>query len=125
MTEAMNKRDLERIISLFETMNSSCKYVWTPVTDEETEGQFISSVTGQLVTYLPWKEGQPDGGDTCNHVNINMDTKLYHDTSSTFLNCFVCDLFKDTEFFLLGVCETSYFGEFCAVSVFRYCINLF
>ena len=100
-------------------MNSSCKYVWTPVVDKEIEGQFISSVTGQLVTYLPWKEGQPDGGDTCNHVN--MDTKLYHDTSSTFLNCFVCDLYKTTEFFLLGVCETSYFGHY----IFIYCINLF
>ena len=124
LTEAMNKRNLDEIISLFETMNSSCKHVWTPLVDEELEGEFKSSVTSQLVSYLPWKEGQPDGGDTCNHVNINMDTKLYHDTSRTFLNCFVCDLYKATVFFLLGVCETSYFGKFNVLSVFQWFMNL-
>ena len=70
MSEAKSKIDLERIISPFKILNSSCNFVWTPLVDDEIDGEFSSVVTGKPATYLPWNEDQPSGGDEENNVAV-------------------------------------------------------
>ena len=72
LAEANSRENIKQQISLYENMNSTCDSIWTPYTDEEVEGQFKSSVTGQLVNYLPWVVSQPDGAETENFISINM-----------------------------------------------------
>ena len=95
-------------------MNSTCEYVWTPIGDEEREGQYKSYLTGQLVSFLPWLQNTPDGSDEENHVAIQISSKLYNDKHKSYRKeeCVACQLFKTTEFALIGVCKETYFGEF-------------
>ena len=112
MTEARNATEIDAIISLFSNMNSSCKNLWTPITDEEVEGQFKSIITGDLATYIPWGAGQPDGGSEDSTVFLEFASKHYWDIKDNFQACVLCDLFKDKVFSLMGVCYKSIFGEF-------------
>ena len=45
ITEPRNKFDIEDTIALFTDMNSTCDYVWTPIVDEEVEGEYKSIIT--------------------------------------------------------------------------------
>ena len=92
-------------------MKSSCKVVWTPIIDEEVEGEFRSSTTGQLATYQPWLGDQPSGGDTENHVAIHVKSKLWMDTPKMEEYCSACDLPKTLVFSLIGICKHTYFGK--------------
>ena len=112
ITEANNDIDKNHIISLFNDINNSCDFVWTPLVDEEIEGEFKSSITGKLASFLPWNENEPNGGKRQNHVAINVEAKLYDDVTKSKNVCPVCDIFKTTDFFILGVCNDTYFGKF-------------
>ena len=111
ITEPLNERDITHVVSLLQKMNSSCEHVWTPIFDEEIEGEFRSSITGQLATYQPWQEDQPGGGDTENHVAIHVKSKLWMDTHKSKEYCSACDLQKTLVFTLIGVCKNTYFGR--------------
>ena len=111
ITEARSERDIRHTVSLFKNMKSSCEYVWTPLVDEVAEGQYKSSVTGKLVTYLPWKEDRPDGADEENHAVIHLASEKYDDKDEKEHFCTACDLHKSTEFILLGACENTFFGK--------------
>ena len=110
ITEAKDDNDKTQIISMFEAMNNSCKGIWTPFIDKEKEGEFKSSVTGKLASYLPWKEGEPNGGNKENYVIIHPKDKSYHDVDKNYPFCTTCDIHKSTVFTLIGVCKDSYFG---------------
>ena len=45
MTELLDTEDLMYTVSLFKNMNSPCKFIWTPVTDEKNEGEYKSAIT--------------------------------------------------------------------------------
>ena len=79
--------------------------------DKEVEGVFKSSITGEIATYLPWREGDPDGDDGINSVVIEFKNKLYNDRDGGRPSCTSCDITKTTEFSIIGVCKNSYFGE--------------
>ena len=111
ITEPHNERDNTHIVYLLQMMKSSCKHVWTPIFDEEDEGEFRSSITGQLATYQPWQEDQPNGGDIENHVAIHVKSKLWMDTPKMEEYCSACDLPKTLVFSLIGICKHTYFGK--------------
>ena len=111
ITEARNNENIDHIVSLFSKVNSTCEYVWTPLVDKELEGVFKSSITGDIATYLPWREGKPDGGEGENVVAIMVNSKLYEDMGERRPFCTPCDVPKTTEFSLIGVCKDSYLGE--------------
>ena len=92
-------------------MNSSCEYVWTPISEEEVDGEFRSSVTGQLGSFQPWKENQPVFGDTNKHVAIDMASKLWDDMHKSEKYCSSCDLHNTLIFTLIGVCKHTYLGK--------------
>ena len=111
ITEPKNERDITLVVSLLQKTNNSCKYVWTPITDEEVEGEFRSSITSQLATFLPWEKHQPNGGDAENHVVILMQSMLWADNSKYKEAFSACDLHKNLVFTLIGVCKHTYFGK--------------
>ena len=73
---------------------------------------FKSSITGEIATFLPWREGRPDGKEMENVAAIVVKSKHYEDIGESRPFCTPCDIPKATEFFLLGVCKESYLGEF-------------
>ena len=111
ITEARSDENVEHIVSLFSKVSTTCDIVWTPIVDKEVEGVFKSSITGEIATYLPWREGKPDGGDGENIVVIEVKNKQYNDRGDGRRYCTSCDISKSTEFSLIGVCKNSYFGE--------------
>ena len=104
------------LMSLFENMNSSCEYMWTAFSDEKVEGEFRNSMTGELATYLPWLQGQPDGADTENHVAVQVKSKLWKDAQKKEEYCSACDLHKSLVFTLIGVCKITYFGKYLYIT---------
>ena len=112
LKEPKNSLEIESIVSNFNEMNSSCDWIWTPLFDEEVEGQFKSSITGKIATFLPWDLEQPNGYETENHIAINVKAKLYNDLTKFINICAACDVKRTTVFYLFGVCEHSYFGNF-------------
>ena len=97
-------------------MNSNCEYLWTSFSDEEVEGEFRSSMTAELATYLPWLQGQPDGADTENHVAVQVKSKLWKDAQKKEEYCSACDLHKSLVFTLIGVCKNTYFGKYLYIT---------
>ena len=98
-------------------MNSTCEHVWMPITDEEVEGKFKSTVTGEIVSYLPWKGNKPNGGDLENNVILSLDYQIYNDWYQNTIGtkyaftCTSCNLPRNTEYIVFGVCKKSHFGE--------------
>ena len=111
ITEAKSNNQLGHLMTLFNYMNSSCEYIWTPLFDEEEEGVFISSVTGHVSSYLPWQVNQPNGGSEENCVAVRSSDKSYYDVPCSYKYCVSCDVFKITVFKLMGVCADSYLGR--------------
>ena len=90
--------------------NGRCLEVWTPYSDEETEGIFLNMNDGTEAKFLPWAAGQPDGGSNENNVRLVLQTSLYKDISSNQRFCSSCFLESSLLLRLDGLCEESYIG---------------
>ena len=110
MVELKDMEDVEFTLAFFVKDNSSCKYLWTPLTyEEEEEGQYKNINTGALVSYLPWKSGFPIG---LGNVFLKLVSKDYLDFDGILQNtCNACDLPTTAIFSLNGVCKDTYLGE--------------
>ena len=111
ITESNNERDINHLVSLIDKLNSSCEYMWTPLSDKDVEGEFLSSVNGQLAKYLPWASDEPNGGDEQNHVVFDIKSKLLQDKHELKKYCSACDLHKNLVFTLIGLCIDTFFGK--------------
>ena len=120
ITEPRSERGITKVASQLQKMNSSCKYVWTPISDEEVEGEFRSSITGDIATFQPWAEAQPNGGDAANNVAIILESKLLNDAPKYEEFCSACDLHKTLVFSLIGVCKHTYFGKQGVMAIMYY-----
>ena len=111
LTEPKSEKDMADVESALEKMNSSCIFVYTSVSDEEVEGEFRSNVTGQLMAFQPWVEGQPNGKEEQNHVVFDVKSKLWYDMHRSVQYCSACDVNKSLTFTLLGGCGDASFGK--------------
>ena len=111
ITEPQNEKDIEDVTSLLQKMNSSCSFVWTSISDEDQEGEFRSSITGEIITFQPWFEGQPNGKEGQNHVAFEIKSKRLYDDHQIRQHCSACDLQKSLTVTLLGGCEDTSFGK--------------
>ena len=111
ITEVRSDSDLQHTLTLFKNLSTNCGEVWTPISDEDVEGVFKSSITGKVARYMPWTQGGANGGEEQNHVVFHSESGAYNDVNKNELHCGVCDLHKTTEFTLIGVCKDSYFGK--------------
>ena len=98
-------------VSLFKNMNSPCKHIWTPVTDEKNESEYRSAIIGGLVRYLPWEVSEPNGFQDENLVLLKISSMGYLDNVNTKKpSCAACDVYRTATFSLTGVCKDTYFG---------------
>ena len=111
ITEPRSVSDITHVLSLLQKMNSSCDYVWTPISEEEVEGEFRSSVTGNIASFQPWKENHPVAGVSDKHVAIDVESMLWDDKHKSEKYCSACDIHKNLVFTLIGVCEHTYLGR--------------
>ena len=117
MTELKDPRDMNFTLELFEKTDTTCTYIWTPLTDEKEEARYVNAVTGKLATFLPWKASEPNGFKDENIVLLSRkgDHGYTDNVVTKKPSCTVCDIGQQTLFKLLGVCEETYFGKanFC------------
>jgi hypothetical protein len=111
MSKIIDENDLHNKVTWVKAEMSSCAILWTPFTDETKEGVYTNSNDGTIEHFLPWKEGQPNGGSSQNFVGAYLEHEHYGDWSANHRFCVSCDLHKETTFRMRGLCKSSYLGE--------------
>ena len=104
--------EMNHLLSFFK--EEHCKFVWSPLSDEEVEGKFKSVIDGEVATFLPWTPSNPNGGR--NHNNVVMQWSYnkagYNDMGKTdTYYCVYCYMKLSATFLLRGVCKHTYFGK--------------
>ena len=101
MEPPRNMEDIERIKDKCE----SCYSVWVPIFKESEEEW--KDRENKEVQYLPWKKGQPNGGnrENCASLWLEGSKASYGDTGCGWEANFYCKI-KDFQVFQLrGMCE--------------------
>ena len=112
MAEVRDEEDLEYIVNNYHKLSGECERIWTPLTDEISEGIYQSATTGNIPSYLPWDIMEPNGLENQNYVALHVDSKKYRDLSLKYhKSCVACDLDIGTTFYLFGLCEESFFDS--------------
>ena len=114
MAVAEDLKQLEDDMSWFDTQTGGdCNLVWTPITDERTEGRFVDTEDGSSPTFLPWTSGQPNGGREENVVAVDRAKmpRPYKDTTALNTHCFSCSLPQTEGLRLKGLCAGSLLGR--------------
>ena len=66
---------------------------------------------GDVVSFLPWELGQPNGLEFQQCVVMGTKTRLYYDVDCKETHCFLCSLCKQLHFTLRGLSEGYSKGE--------------
>ena len=109
-----NASTLRDFAEWFESISAgSCSFLWTPYSDEKSEGDFVNMNDNAEATYLPWGPSQPNGGREENFVRMtyNPDDIQYID-SANFVKgtCSSCQLNTTLLLRLAGLCNDSFIG---------------
>ena len=75
-----------------------CYYLWTPYTDQEEEGRFLSINDGELINEsLPWNAAE-EPSSQANHVAVyiraNRSQPTLFSVDESHDNCAVCNISK-------------------------------
>ena len=90
----------------------ACFDIWTPFSDEQSEGVFIN-MNDNVTTELDlWGETEPNGGRDENMVVINIPRLALVDKSEKSLSCSSCLLSSSLLLRLDGLCKDSLIGIF-------------
>ena len=92
-----NASSLREFAKWFESKSSgSCSFLWTPYSDENVEGDFVSLNDNTEATYLPWGPSQPNGGREENFVRMTLNLDNGEDTAVQYI---------DSANFVKGTCS--------------------
>ena len=107
-----NKASLESyILWFYNTTGGACDRIWTPISDDKTEGEFFNMNDGSEATFLPWDDSEPNGGLDENHVRVDYPGGLYKDIAAGWPGvCGSCVLHTSLVLQLDGLCDHSYIG---------------
>ena len=107
----------------FNTTGGACDSIWTPLSDEQTEGVFSNMNDGSETTFLPWGTAEPNGDQDENFVAIKKG--VYNDVDEKRPRCSSCLLDRSLLLRLDGLCEESYIGQMLLIHTyfFRFCIS--
>ena len=94
------------------TTGGTCPYVWTPLSDENSEGLFLNMNDNSSVQYQMWDKGQPNGAENANYVAIAVQTVALDDVEENRLFCSTSSLSSSLLLRLDGLCEHSFIGNF-------------
>ena len=109
MEGTASKKEISDLVGWVEERQGAekCSFVWTPFSDEATEGIFINVEDGKEQSQLSWKLNQPSGGTTENSLRIDLESKLLEDAKDADGDCFVCTLGRGLTLRLRGGCEET------------------
>ena len=95
-------------------LDSSCWNIWTPYSDEETEGVYLSLEDKSRTTFLPWTENEGLKEDTNANslvIVIPDSPTPYADVENEVYNCIACTLSTSLTVRLQGLCPGSILGD--------------
>ena len=111
MTQIDNATDLKTTVALAKENTMACSGIWMPISDMVEEGKFLNTYTQELVTFLPWRKGQPDGDVGENFVGlIFQGDASYWDLAGSEQLCVSCSWKTGKSFVLRGLCKGTYLG---------------
>ena len=90
---------------------NACPYVWTPLSDQNSEGIFLNMNNNSTVQYQNWDKNEPNGGKKENYAMIDVQTAALHDVGENRLFCSTCLLSSSLLLTLDGVCKDSFIGN--------------
>ena len=93
------------------TTGGTCPYIWTPLSDENSEGVFSNVNLNSTVQYQNWDKREPNGGKNENHVMIKVRTTGLNDVDRNRLFCSACSISSSLVLRLDGVCQDSFIGN--------------
>ena len=93
------------------TTGGNCPFVWTPLTDQNSEGVYLNMNNNSDVQYKNWDKTEPNGGKNENHVMIKVQTADLYDVNEKKAHCSACSLSTSMYLQLDGVCEDSFIGN--------------
>jgi hypothetical protein len=112
ITDINKNYELQQMVMLVKETRSSCVALWTPITDKAEEGVFLNSNTGAVEPFLPFINGNPNGGRSQNFVSLFVAKFGYGDEMDQRQYCVSCNLELSTSFRLRGLCQSSYMGKY-------------
>ena len=110
ISEIQDNEQLKKTLAWVKRTERGCKGLWLPITDEAEEGVYRNIYRGDEEQFLPWYEGQPNGGTTESYVSLVLDRSSFNDDSENYETCVSCTLDVDTVFKLRGLCKDSFLG---------------
>ena len=93
------------------TTAGACSVVWTPLSDQNSEGVFLNMNNNSTVQYEFWDKKQPNGGKDQNYVGIIVRNAALNDIDKSELACSTCSLPSSLFLQLDGVCKDSFIGN--------------
>ena len=93
------------------TTGGNCPFVWTPLTDQNSEGVYLNMNNNSDVQYKNWDKTEPNGGKNENYVMINVRQAALHDVQEKRLACSTCSLSSSLLLQLDGMCKDSFIGN--------------
>ena len=102
------------------TSKGSCPNVWTPLSDEKSEGTFLNMNCNSDAKYQIWDKAEPNGGKEENYVTIKVQSASLQDVAENEFYCSTCSLPSSLLLRLDGVCEDSFIGNLYQILVYYY-----
>ena len=93
------------------TTGGVCSDIWTPFSDEQSEGVFLNMNNNAEAKFQPWDKSRPNGGEDENFVRISVSRGALNDVSHKKLSCSSCLLSSSLLLQLDGLCEDSLIGN--------------
>ena len=113
MTEITNEEELISATDFVVGVMDSCTDLSLPISDAHHEGEYRKIDDGEMATYLPWWDTEPNGGTTENAVVLRLSLFGYFDvTLHTTQVCVSCSLHRTALFNLRGLCKDSTMGRY-------------
>ena len=95
-----------------DTTGGTCLFVWTPLSDQNSEGVFLNLNDNLTAPYMLWDKKVPNGGKDENYVDIRVSKAALNDVDANAKLCSTCSLSSSLLLRLDGVCEDSFLGIF-------------
>ena len=94
------------------TTGGTCVDIWTPFSDNESEGVFINMNNNKETTNIDfWSKSEPNGGRDENFVVISMARKALVDVPEKTRGCSSCSISSSLLLKLDGLCKDSMIGK--------------
>ena len=93
------------------TTGGRCPNIWTPFSDEQTEGTFLNMNNGSEAQLSFWYKDEPNGKKDENYVVIGVPQAVLFDVPPTWVSCSSCLVSSTLLLQLDGLCGHSLIGE--------------